>query len=187
MARVRVVGSSKGHRLSADGPVVDAGNGFLEHLVVRGFSPATVRTYAFDLANFAMFPDKRGIVLAEVVPTDLFGYLDWQSRQPRAGGGRSCRSIRRRHRRLNGGSRRCEACSSIWPPPAPVPITLSRRPGGRAACGVSTEACWATWPPGHGQADEWCASRNGSPGACPQKMSPPSSPTSTPTATGRWC
>lgn len=85
MAKVRVVGSPRGHRLSGDGPVVDAGNGFLEHLVVRSFSPATVRAYAFDLANFAVFLEERGIGLAGVVPTDLFAYLDWQGRRPRAG------------------------------------------------------------------------------------------------------
>lgn len=84
MARVRVIGSPRGHRLSGDGPVVDAGNAFLEHLVMRGFSPATVRAYAFDLENFDQFLDDRGLVLSEVVPTDLFGYLDWQSRRPRA-------------------------------------------------------------------------------------------------------
>jgi site-specific recombinase XerD len=69
-----------------DGSVIEAGNAFLEHLQVRGFSPATVRAYAFDLANFAMFLDDRGLALAEVAPTDLFGYLDWQSRRSRAGG-----------------------------------------------------------------------------------------------------
>lgn len=36
--------------------------------------------------NFAMFLHERGLVLAEIVPTDLFGYLDWQSRRPGAGG-----------------------------------------------------------------------------------------------------
>ncbi len=78
---VRVVGSSQGHRLVGDGAVVEAGNRFLEHLVVRAFSPATVRAYAFDLANFAGFLDDRSLKLAAVVPTDLFDYLDWQTRQ----------------------------------------------------------------------------------------------------------
>jgi integrase/recombinase XerC len=86
MAKVRVVGSGQGHRLSGDGPVIEAGNAFLEHLHVRGFSPATVRAYAFDLANFATFLDDRGLALTEVGPTDLFGYLDWQSRRSRTGG-----------------------------------------------------------------------------------------------------
>jgi site-specific recombinase XerD len=91
---VRVIGSSQGHRLVGDGPVVAAGNRFLEHLVVRAFSPATVRAYAFDLANFAGFLEDRALGLAAVVPTDLFDYLDWQTRQG-AGSGRVV-ALRRR-------------------------------------------------------------------------------------------
>lgn len=55
MAPARVVRSKCSHRLDGDGPVVTAGNRFLEQLVVRAFSPATVRAYAFDLANFDRF------------------------------------------------------------------------------------------------------------------------------------
>jgi integrase/recombinase XerC len=84
MTRVRVVGSPHGHRLGGDGPVVEAANGFLEHLGVRAFSPATVRAYAFDLANFAMFLDDGGLDLDEVMPTDLFDYLDWQGRRSKS-------------------------------------------------------------------------------------------------------
>jgi site-specific recombinase XerD len=65
--------------------MVTAGNRFLEHLVVRRFSPATVRAYAFDLANFATFLADRSLGLAEVAPTDLFDYLYWQAR-PSSGG-----------------------------------------------------------------------------------------------------
>jgi site-specific recombinase XerD len=83
---VRVVGSSAGHRLVGDGPVVAAGNRFLDHLAVRAFSPATVRAYAFDLANFGGFLDDRALDLPAVVPTDLFDYLDWQVRQVAKGG-----------------------------------------------------------------------------------------------------
>lgn len=86
MTKVRVVRSPQGQRLSGDGPVIGAGNGFLEHLQVRGFSPATVRAYAFDLANFAGFLQERALGLAEVVPTDLFDYLDWQRRPSRSAG-----------------------------------------------------------------------------------------------------
>lgn len=91
---VRVVGSSQGHRLDGDGPVLEVGNRFLAHLVVRGFSPATVRAYAFDLANFAGFLDDRSLGLDAVVPTDLFEYLDWQTRQV-AGSGKVV-ALRRR-------------------------------------------------------------------------------------------
>jgi site-specific recombinase XerD len=66
----------------------------LEHLVVRGFSPATVRAYAFDLANFAGFVDDRSLDLDDVAPTDLFDYLDWQ--RGRAAGGGKVVALRRR-------------------------------------------------------------------------------------------
>ena len=85
MAEVRVVRSPRGHRLVGDGRVAGAGNRFLDHLTVRGFSPATVRAYAFDLANFAGFLADRSLELGEVAPTDLFDYLDWQSRQVASG------------------------------------------------------------------------------------------------------
>jgi hypothetical protein len=41
--------------------------------------------YAFDVANFAMFPDDHGLTLADVTPTDLFGYLEWQSHRSPGG------------------------------------------------------------------------------------------------------
>ena len=86
MVLVRVVsGGPQGHRLEGDAPLVRAGNRFLEHLVVRRFSPATVRAYAFDLANFAGFLAARSLALADVAPTDLFDYLDWQARPARGG------------------------------------------------------------------------------------------------------
>lgn len=79
-----VVVSGGGHRLAeSDG---DAGlvNRFLDHLTVRRFSPATVRAYAFDLANFCCFLSEVGLAVVVVRPADLFGYLDWQRRR-RAG------------------------------------------------------------------------------------------------------
>lgn len=78
--------------LSPEKVIVSAGriawlgavNAFLAHLGVRAYSCATVRAYAYDLANFATFLTERGLGLEEVVPIDLFDYLDWQQR----GGGR---------------------------------------------------------------------------------------------------
>ena len=101
MAEVRVVRSAEGHRLVGDSPVVAAGNSFLEHLVVRRFSPATVRAYAYDVANFAAFLADRSLGLADVVPSDLFDYLDWQQAR---GDGRAawswrCSDRARRRRR----------------------------------------------------------------------------------------
>jgi len=59
---------------------VDVANRFLTHLGARGFSPATVRAYAFDVLNFFRFCASHGLTLAGVRASDLFDYLDWQSR-----------------------------------------------------------------------------------------------------------
>jgi site-specific recombinase XerD len=74
--------------------VIEAGNRFLDHLVVRGFAAATVRAYSFDLANFASFLDDRSLKLDDVAATDLFDYLDWQ-RGGAAGSGKVV-ALRRR-------------------------------------------------------------------------------------------
>ncbi len=83
---LRVVRSDGGHRLAGGGPIDELANSYLGHLSVRGFSLGTVRGYAFDLLNFGRFLSERGATAAEVVATDLFDYLDWQSRpKPSAG------------------------------------------------------------------------------------------------------
>jgi integrase/recombinase XerC len=60
--------------------VTELSNRFLGHLETRGFSPGTVRSYAFDLLNFSRFLIERDVELTDVVPTDLFDYLDWQTK-----------------------------------------------------------------------------------------------------------
>lgn len=95
MQQVQVVSTGEGHRLRRVGDVevdLDLGlvNAFLAHLGVRCFSPATVRAYAFDLLNFLRFLSARRASLADVVPTDLFDYLDWQQRPSRPRGRRWC-------------------------------------------------------------------------------------------------
>jgi integrase/recombinase XerC len=75
-ARVVLVGG--GHRLAGDDVEVALVNRFLDHLATRGFSPATVRAYAFDLANFVAFLTARARSFDVVRPEDLFAYLDWQ-------------------------------------------------------------------------------------------------------------
>lgn len=67
------------HRLVGTWPGVDAGNRFLTHLETRRFSPATVRAYAFDLVCLGRFLIERSIGVADVVPTDVFEWVDWQS------------------------------------------------------------------------------------------------------------
>jgi len=75
---LRVVAASDGHRVEGCGPDGELVNRFLAHLGSRAFSPATVRAYAYDLLNFLRFLAGRNARLADVVATDLFGYLDWQ-------------------------------------------------------------------------------------------------------------
>jgi integrase/recombinase XerC len=71
---------SDGHRLAGGGSTIEVINRFLAHLGVRELSPTSVRAYAFDLCNFARFLAERRLGLADVVPTELFDYLDWQRR-----------------------------------------------------------------------------------------------------------
>jgi len=76
---------SGGHRLDGDGPITEMGNRFLGHLGSRGFSPATVRGYAYDLLNFSRFLADRRLELADVVASDVFAWLDWQAKRPAVG------------------------------------------------------------------------------------------------------
>src|SRR5664280_1175933 len=73
--------STDGHRLVGDGADVELANGFLAHLAVRNHAVASCRGYAYDLLNFLRFLADRGLRLAEVTPTDVFDYLDWQARR----------------------------------------------------------------------------------------------------------
>ena len=76
-----VVRRAGSHRLEGTWAGTDTANAFLAHLECRCFAPATVRAYAFDLLNFGRFLIERKVALIDVVPTDLFDYLDWQSKQ----------------------------------------------------------------------------------------------------------
>ncbi|MBA2464813.1 MAG: site-specific integrase [Nocardioidaceae bacterium] len=53
-------------------------NDFLRHLRARAFSPATVRAYAFDVANLARFLEEQNLALAQVESMDDFAWVDWQ-------------------------------------------------------------------------------------------------------------
>ena len=81
----RVVRSGGGWELVDAEPLTELGNRFLVHLGSRGFSPATVRGYAFDLVVFARFLSERRIGVAEVGGSDVFDWLDWQQQRRRQG------------------------------------------------------------------------------------------------------
>ncbi len=76
---LRVVNTGDGHRVDG-GPFGEFANRYLAHLGVRGFSPETVRGYAYDLLNFGRFLAERGASVADVAGTDFFDYLDWQAK-----------------------------------------------------------------------------------------------------------
>ena len=80
---MRVERRDGGHRLAGDWAGTEAANAFLGHLEARAFAPATVRAYAYDLLNFARFATERQLILADIVPTDVFDWIDWQ-RPPRS-------------------------------------------------------------------------------------------------------
>jgi integrase/recombinase XerC len=92
---IKVVRTEEGHRLCG-GPVEGLANRYLAHLSVRGFSPSTVRGYAFDLLNFSSFLAERRANLVDVVPTDLFDYLDWQVKKNQGRGAKVVRLSARR-------------------------------------------------------------------------------------------
>jgi len=73
---VQVAGEE--HRLVGDWGGIGLGNQFLTHLRARAFSPATVRAYAFDVANFARFLEEQEIAVSAVEPMDVFAWVDWQ-------------------------------------------------------------------------------------------------------------
>jgi integrase/recombinase XerC len=86
MVMVMVERCDGSHRLAGQWHGVELANAFLAHLRTRGFSPATVRAYAYDILSLARFLQEKSIGLADVVPTDVFGWVDWQN-APRGSGG----------------------------------------------------------------------------------------------------
>lgn len=88
--QLRVVRAGSAHRLSGDGPITEVTNRFLAHLDVRGFAAGTVRGYAYDLLNLSRFLEESGLELADVMPADLFDWLEWQVR-PQHGSGKVVR------------------------------------------------------------------------------------------------
>jgi integrase/recombinase XerC len=66
------------HRLVGDWSGVERANRFLAYLEARAFSPATVRAYAFDVANFARFLEHQRLDVDGVDAVDVFAWVDWQ-------------------------------------------------------------------------------------------------------------
>lgn len=55
-------------------------NRYLGHLESRGYSPGTVRAYAFDVLNFSRLLPRSGWRHRRCHADGLFDYLDWQAR-----------------------------------------------------------------------------------------------------------
>jgi integrase/recombinase XerC len=85
--RVREVDGE--YRIDGDWEGRDWANAFLTHLSGRGFSLATVRAYAFDVANLARFLTEQEVSLSAVGAALVFDWIDWQgvrrADRPRAG------------------------------------------------------------------------------------------------------
>lgn len=75
---VRVREAVVGYRLDGPWDGQDVANKFLAHLAGRGFSVATGRAYAFDLANLARFLTHRDVALSAVTAPLVFDWIDWQ-------------------------------------------------------------------------------------------------------------
>lgn len=77
---IRVTRIDGVHRLAGDAGLVAIGNRWLAHLEARQFSAATVRGYAYDVVVLARFLDEAGVQWRELVPSDVFDWLEWQAR-----------------------------------------------------------------------------------------------------------
>ena len=67
---------------AADGDLI---NGYLSYLADRGFSPRTVRAYAFDLLAFARWLAAEGVTLAGVSTDVMLRFLAWCRTAPQPG------------------------------------------------------------------------------------------------------
>jgi site-specific recombinase XerD len=57
-------------------PVVEV-DGFLRLLVVRDYSPNTVRAYAHDLQKLFQFLELRGLTVGEFTPARAVEFIEW--------------------------------------------------------------------------------------------------------------
>lgn len=118
------------HRLEGDAGLVEVGNRWLAHLEVRQFSPATVRGYAYDVVCLARFLDDAGVAWDDLVPSDVFDWLEWQARlRPvtgkvvRLGEGRGAApaTMNRRVAAVRGLFEYAVMCGEVAQNPVPAP------------------------------------------------------------------
>ena len=159
--RMRVHQVGGGYRIEGDWDGLEPANAFLSHLGGRGFSPATVRAYAFDVVNLARFLAERDLTLAVVDAPLVFDWIDWQG-------------VRRSSASVNAERSRSAAASTVNRRVAAVRalfeylVMTGRRgdnpvPSPRRGQGLrrSEGACWATWVRVVlAAAAGWCASHD---------------------------
>ena len=179
-----------GYRLVGGWEGVEPANAFLRHLETRAFATATVRAYAYDLLNFARFVIERGLDLADIVPTDVFDWLDWQ-RPPRTSGGTVIELASRSGAAPASMNRRVAAVRAFFGHQVIVGARTDNPCLRRAAaqgCGRRRADLSATWDPGDlVVAAVWSARFAGSPSPSTRPTSRPSSPISPHIGTGRSC
>ncbi len=90
VGRLVVVRPDGSHRLEGSWADVEMANAFLAHLEVRGFSPATVRAYAFDLLNFGRFLGEKELTCRRRGPDRLVRLLGLAGEAEAKQGRRSC-------------------------------------------------------------------------------------------------
>lgn len=161
---LRVVRRKSGYRLEGDGDAVVVANRFLDHLRVRAFAASTVRAYAFDVLSFLRFCDERALPLVDVVPTDVFDFLDWLGRPRRSRGvvvpihARQGAAPATMNRRIAG----VRACSSSRCSPVSAMRTRSRSRAVPLDCVRSAVACSVTSRRANrAVAAGWCVKRSG--------------------------
>jgi integrase/recombinase XerC len=108
---VRVREFDGGYRLDGDWDGLDAANAFLTHLCGRGFSPATVRAYAFDIVNLARFLSEHNVALDAVDAPLVFDWIDWQGVR---GSGRSGHTERSHSVAASTANRRVAAVRAFF-------------------------------------------------------------------------
>jgi hypothetical protein len=183
---VRVVFDGGVHVLDGPGAEVELANRFLAHLSVRGFAAATRRAYAYDLLNFLRFLDEAGLGLVQVVPTDLFDYLEWQGRRPSTAGRKVVRLAEARGVAASTMNRRIAAVRGLFEYAVLAEVVERNPVPGRPAhdqpAGPSPGSAGACGLAGLVRAVSWCAPKRSPPRRCRR-----SSLIFGPAGTGRSC